>query len=162
MSETTPPKKPFLVGVISDTHGRLHPSVVKAFNGVDLIVHAGDIGGLEILNELRQVAPVNAVRGNMDRGEWASALPLAEIAEIGEVLLYVLHDIYRLDLEPAVAGFSAVICGHSHQPSSKRKDGVLYLNPGSATQPRYNSRASVAKLKIQGNSLEVQFVELKT
>src|SRR5262245_314669 len=105
-----------MIGVISDTHGLPRPEAVKALEGVETIIHAGDVGNLQILDRLREVAPVFAVRGNVDRGEWAQQLRLTEVVEVGNVLLYVLHDLNELDLDPAAAGFSAVISGHSHQP----------------------------------------------
>jgi putative phosphoesterase len=154
-------KDNFLVGVISDTHGVLPPAAVKAFEGTDLIIHAGDIGKADILKALRSIAPVVAVRGNMDYGEWAYELRETEVVEVGKVLLYVLHDVYGLDTEPSVAGFSAVISGHSHRPSVEHVDGVLFLNPGSAGQPGFRGPASVALLHVRGISLDAQFVELK-
>jgi putative phosphoesterase len=154
-------KDNFLVGVISDTHGVLPPAAVKAFEDTDLIIHAGDIGKADILKALRSIAPVVAVRGNMDYGEWAYELRETEVVDVGKVLLYVLHDVYGLDTEPSAAGFSAVISGHSHRPTVERVDGVLFLNPGSAGQPRFRRPASVALLHVRGISLDAQFVELK-
>jgi putative phosphoesterase len=154
-------KNSLIVGVISDTHGSLKPSVLQAFRQVDFIIHAGDIDHLEIIETLQNIAPVFAVRGNMDRGTWASKLPEAEVVEAGKNLIYVLHDLFRLDIEPISTGFSAVISGHSHRPSLENRKGVLFLNPGSATQPRHNFMPSVALLHIEGVSLNVQFVELK-
>ena len=154
-------KDDFLVGVISDTHGVLPPAAVKAFEGTDLIIHAGDIGKADILEALRSIAPVVAVRGNMDYGEWAYGLPETEVVEIGKVLLYVLHDVYGLDVEPSVAGFSAVISGHSHRPYVEDVGGVLFINPGSAGQSGFRRPASVALLHVRGISLDAQFVELE-
>jgi len=148
----------YLIGVISDTHGHLLPEGMKAFENADLIIHAGDIGKPEILHALRGVAPVCAVRGNMDSGGWARELPETEIVEIGKILLYVLHDAYDLDLDPAGAGFSAVITGHTHKPLIQRRDGVLFLNPGSAGP--FRSPATVALLRLRGNSLEAELVAL--
>jgi putative phosphoesterase len=135
--------------------------VVKAFKNVDLIVHAGDIGKLEIFETLHKIAPVVAVRGNMDGKEWAHSLPWTEVVKIGKVMFYVLHDIYTLDLDPAAAGFAAVISGHSHRPSTDQRDGVLFINPGSATEPRYHSPASVVLLQGRGTVLEAQFIDLE-
>ena len=149
----------YLVGVISDTHGFLRPEAVKALEGADLIVHAGDIGKPEILEALRVVAPVLAVRGNMDWGEWTRDLPKTEIVEIGEILLYVLHDANELDLEPATAGFRAVISGHTHRPSIDKRNGVLFLNPGTAGP--FRSPASVALLHLRASTLEAQLVPLE-
>jgi putative phosphoesterase len=148
------------IGVISDTHGLLRPQAVEALKGVSLIIHAGDIGAPEILENLHRIAPVQAVRGNTDRGEWARALPLTEVVDAGGVQLYVLHDLHTLDLEPEAAGFAAVIFGHSHRPLLERKNGVLYLNPGSAGPRRFTLPVSLAYLKVQGKSLQTEFVPL--
>lgn len=134
--------------------------MVKAFKNVDLIVHAGDIGKWEILETLQKIAPVVAVRGNMDGKEWTHSLPWTEVVKIGKVMFYVLHDIYTLDLDPAAAGFAAVISGHSHRSSTDRRDGVLFINPGSATEPRYNSPASVVLLQGRDTVLETRFIDL--
>lgn len=157
MSTEVSKKDGFLVGIISDTHGHLRPEVAEAFAGVDLIIHAGDIGNHEVLEELRAIAPVHAVRGNMDGG-WAHCLPATEVVEIGEVLIYVLHDTYLLDLDPAAAGFVAVINGHTHRAAIEKREGVLFLNPGSASP--YSSTGTVALLNIRGGSLEPQLVTL--
>ena len=148
----------YLVGVISDTHGYLPSQGMKVFENADLIIHAGDIGKPEILRALRGVAPVCAVRGNMDSGGWARGLPEKEIVEIGGVLLYVLHDGYDLDVDPAAAGLGAVITGHTHKPLIERRAGVLFLNPGSAGP--FKSPATVALLRVQGGSLEAEVVAL--
>jgi putative phosphoesterase len=147
----------FIVGVISDTHGYLRPEVAEAFAGVDLIIHAGDIGNHEVLDTLRAIAPVHAVRGNMDGG-WAHGLPATEVVEIGEVLIYVLHDAYHLNLDPAVAGFVVVINGHTHRAAVEKRKGVLFLNPGSASP--HSSSGTVALLRIQGTSITPKIVEL--
>lgn len=154
-------KNSLIVGVISDTHGFLKPSVLQAFKQVDFIIHAGDIGHLEIIETLQNIAPVFAVRGNMDCGTWASKFPEAEVVEVGKNLIYVLHDLFRLDIEPISVGFRAVISGHSHRPSVEIKRGVLFLNPGSAAQPRYGFMPSVALIHVEGMSLNVRFVELE-
>jgi len=161
MSDNLQNKSSFLVGVISDTHGLLRPQVAEAFRGTDLIVHAGDIDRPEVLEALREIAPVKAVRGNMDYNEWADALPAKDIIEIGEVFLYVLHDLYKLDLDPEAAGFHAVISGHTHQPLIEKKNGLLFLNPGSAGPPRRNSPVSLALLRINGTSLDARIVEIE-
>ena len=127
-------KKNFIVGVISDTHGVLPSSAIEAFESTDIIIHAGDIGKPDILDTLRSIAPVVAVRGNMDYGKWAYKLPETEVVEIGEALLYVLHDLHAFDIEPSVAGFSAVISGHTHRPYIEDVGGVLFIKPGSAGQ----------------------------
>lgn len=149
-----------LVGVISDTHGLLRPEAVAALRGARLIVHAGDIGGPSVLHELRRVAPVVAVRGNNDHGGWAREIPLTEVVQAGPARLYVLHDLSQLDLDPAAAGFAAVISGHSHQPSARVRDGVLYLNPGSAGPRRFNLPVAVARLRVGAAGLEPEIVQL--
>jgi len=160
MSDNSQNKSSFLVGVISDTHGLLRPEVAENFKGTDLILHAGDIDRPEVLAALRDIAPVKAVRGNMDHGEWANALPTKDVIEIGEVFLYILHDLYKLDLDPGAAGFHAVINGHTHQPLIEQKNGVLFLNPGSAGPPRRNYPVSLAILRINGRSLDARIVEI--
>ena len=158
MSIESKSKDVFAAGIISDTHGRLIRGVAKTFEGVDLIIHAGDIGNSAVLEDLRGIAPVHAVRGNMDGG-WAFGLPATQIVEIGEVLLYVLHDLNKMDLDPAAAGLSAVINGHTHKAAIAWRDGVLFLNPGSAGP--FSSSGTVALLHIKGISLEPQLVKLK-
>ncbi len=149
-----------IVGVISDTHGCLRPAAIKALKSADLIIHAGDVGKPNILEDLQAIAPVEAVRGNMDMDCWAHRLPETKLIEVGSVLLYVIHDVYKINIKPAKAGVGAVIHGHTHKPSSiEDHNGVLFLNPGSATHPRYNSPASVALLHVNGKSLVAQFVE---
>jgi putative phosphoesterase len=157
MSTEAQKKDGFLVGIISDTHGHLPPEVAEAFAGVDLIIHAGDIGNNEVLEALRSIAPVHAVRGNMDGG-WAHDLPVTEVVEVGEVLIYVLHDAYLLNLDPAAAGFVAVINGHTHRAAVEKRKGVLFLNPGSASP--HSSSGTVALLRIRGTSLVPEVVEL--
>jgi putative phosphoesterase len=150
-----------LIGVISDTHGLLRPEATTALAGAELIIHAGDIGNPQILEALAQIAPVHAVRGNTDRGDWAADLPHARVVEVGGVLLYVLHELFTLDLDPAAAGLAAVIFGHSHAPHLERKNGVLYLNPGSAGPRRFKLPVSLARLMVHPNSLHPELVELK-
>jgi uncharacterized protein len=147
-----------LIGVISDTHGLLRPQALMALEGSELIIHAGDVGTPEILDALRSLAPVVAVRGNVDH--WAADLPGTAVAEIGTVRLYVLHDVNALDLNPSAAGFSAVISGHSHQPSVERRDGVLYLNPGSAGPRRFKLPVTLTLLDVRENELDARLVEL--
>ncbi|MBW1606703.1 MAG: metallophosphoesterase family protein [Deltaproteobacteria bacterium] len=149
-----------VVGVISDTHGLLPTTAAKALKGVDLIIHAGDVGSSDVLKELQTIAPVVAVRGNMDRVKSLKKLPLTETVEIADVLLYVIHDIHRLDIAPSESGFDAVIHGHLHCPSVAENSGVLFLNPGSAAQPRRNFPASLALLHIRGNSIKTQIVDI--
>lgn len=152
--------KPFLAGVISDTHGLLRPRAVEFLEDADLIVHAGDVGSPEILEELTEIAPVFAVQGNMDSGAWALDLPDTEVVEAAGSLLYVLHDLHALDLDPAASGFSAVIYGHSHRFSVEKRDGVLYLNPGSAGPQRFGKPVTMALLRIENRSLDVQKIKL--
>ena len=150
-----------LIGVISDTHGLLRPQAVRALKGVELIIHAGDIGGPEILTALETIAPVAAVRGNTDRGQWARHLPQSRVVAVGQVHFYVLHELYALDLNPAAAGLAAVIFGHSHRPHQERQDSVLFLNPGSAGPRRFTLPVTLARIKLQGSSLHPELVELK-
>ncbi len=149
-----------LVGVISDTHGLVRPEALAALRGVALIVHAGDIGGPEVLTQLGAIAPVAAVRGNNDRGAWAAALPETDVVDVGGRLLYVLHDVKTLDLDPAAAGFHAVIAGHSHKPSVQERDGVLFLNPGSAGPRRFSLPIALARLRVGGARLDAEIVRL--
>ena len=149
-----------IIGLISDTHGLLRPEALRALEGSDLIIHAGDVGGPEILKELRGLAPVVAVKGNVDIGAWCADLPEAAVAEVGSSLIYVLHDLKALDLKPAAAGFSMVVSGHSHKPLLQRKDGVLYINPGSAGPRRFNLPVTVARVDLRQNPWRVDFVEL--
>jgi len=160
MSQNFQSKENVVVGVISDTHGILLPAAIKALKGVDLIVHAGDVGNTEVLDGLKSIAPVFAVRGNMDMIEGLRALPETEVIEVGDVLLYAIHDIRRLDIVPSKAGFDAVIFGHLHCPSVSEQKGVLFLNPGSAAQPRRNYPASLALLHINGSSIKSQIVKI--
>jgi len=150
-----------LVGLISDTHGLLRLEAVRALQGCDLIVHAGDIGAAEILEALRGVAPVTAVRGNVDKGSWARGLAKTAALEIGQVGVYVIHDIKELDLVPEAAGFKVVVSGHSHQPSIRERDGVLFVNPGSAGPRRFNLPVSLALMHVQGKSVEAKLVTLE-
>ncbi|HKC50178.1 MAG TPA: metallophosphoesterase family protein [Myxococcota bacterium] len=149
-----------LVGVVSDTHGLLRPEAVAALRGVDLIVHAGDVGAPEVLDGLRELAPVVAIRGNNDKGAWAERLRATEIVEAAGGLLYLLHDVGDLDLDPAAAGFHAVVSGHSHRPSVDRRGGVLFLNPGSIGPRRFTLPIAFALLRVDGTELEASIVEL--
>ena len=151
----------YKIGVISDTHGLVRKSVLKSLKGVDLIVHAGDVGEPKVLDTLQTVAKVHPVRGNVDVGKWTNNLPLTEVVEVGQVYLYVLHDLGSLELDPAAAGFNAVISGHSHIPKIEKRDDILYLNPGSAGPKRFDYPISIAFLYIKGTSIEAEIVELK-
>jgi putative phosphoesterase len=148
------------IGVISDTHGLLRPEARAALGGSQLIIHAGDVGKPEVLAGLREIAPVVAVRGNNDEGDWAHALPDDEVVEIEGVRVYVLHDLARLDLDPAAADFKAVIAGHSHHPRIEERGGVLYLNPGSAGPRRFKLPVAVARLRIDAGEVDAEVVEL--
>lgn len=148
------------IGVISDTHGLLRPEALVALKGSDLIIHAGDVGKPDILDALRTIAPTIAVRGNIDLTPPCSLLPPTEIIEAGPFLIYILHNLHDLDLDPAAAGFHAVISGHSHQQLQEERKGVLYLNPGSAGPRRFRLPVSIALLRIEGMFLRPEFVDL--
>ncbi|CAB1063281.1 hypothetical protein D1BOALGB6SA_8064 [Olavius sp. associated proteobacterium Delta 1] len=154
-------KNSYLVGIISDTHGRLPHSVAAAFAGVDLIIHAGDIGNQDILIALEKIAPTIAVRGNMDMGQWAHQLPTDETIKIGQTFLHVVHDGYRFELKSNEDDPKVVISGHTHRPLREENQGVLYINPGSAGYPKYGQPATVALLQIKGQTLETRFIEMK-
>ena len=161
MSKKFQSKTNYLIGVISDTHGHLPHSVAETFKGVDLIIHAGDIGELDVIKALEEIAPTIAVRGNMDFGRWAQQLPAVETIEVNQTLVHVLHDVYRYRLKPNTAAPNVVISGHTHRPLQEENQGVLYINPGSAGYPKYGQSATVALLQIKGQSLQAQFVELE-
>jgi putative phosphoesterase len=148
------------IGLISDTHGLLRPEAVSFLRGCDHIVHAGDIGHAEILAQLSALAPVTAVRGNNDNGPWAERLAQTEFVRIGEIFVYALHDIAQLDIEPGGAGVHVVVSGHSHKPSVQHRDGVLYVNPGSAGPRRFSLPISVAELVVEGSAVSARLVEL--
>ena len=150
----------YIIGIISDTHGLLRLEALNALRGVEQIIHAGDVGKPEILDELRVIAPVVAVRGNVDKGEWASRLSMTEVVETGEALFYVIHDLATLDLDPKAAQMDAVIYGHTHQPSIESKNGVLYLNPGSAGPRRFDLPVSMAFLRVTGKQIEAELMKL--
>lgn len=154
-------KVPLKIGVISDTHGLLRPEIPKVFDGVDLIVHAGDIGRALVLDALGELAPVVAVKGNMDRGEWARSLRETQVVEVQSAFLYVIHEIGKMDLDPSAARFAAVIHGHSHMPVAVEKDGVLYLNPGSAGPRRFRLPVSVAILNVSGISISWRMITIE-
>jgi putative phosphoesterase len=148
------------VGVISDTHGLLRPSALAALRGCDPIIHAGDVGDPSILVALEGIAPVLAVRGNIDKGDLARLLPPTQTIEIDGCLIHVLHDIAELDFDLAAAGFHAVIFGHSHRPSIETKDGVLHLNPGSAGPRRFDLPVTVARLTLVEGRPEARIVDI--
>jgi putative phosphoesterase len=149
-----------LLGVISDTHGLMRPEALAALRGVDRIVHAGDVGAAEILESLQAVAPVTAIRGNVDRGDLARSLPATAVLEFGGARIYVLHDLGDLDFEPGSAGIDVVISGHTHAPLSQRRGTVLYLNPGSAGPRRFHLPVAVAKVTLGEGDPRAEIVEL--
>ncbi len=149
-----------MVGLISDTHGLLRPEAVAALEGCELIIHAGDVGSPEILERLDAIAPVKAVRGNIDKGAWARSLPPTAVVEAGPARIYVLHDIHDLDLDPAAAGFHIVVTGHSHRQGQSERAGVLYINPGSAGPRRFKLPVTVARLDLTKRPWAVKFLEL--
>jgi uncharacterized protein len=149
------------IGVISDTHGVLRTEAAEILKGSAMILHAGDIGRIEVLDALAEIAPVEAVRGNVDYGMWANALPERRLIEIGGASIYLLHDLAGLDLDPAAAGLGCVIFGHSHRPSLEKKEGVLYLNPGSAGPRRRKLPVSLATLRVENGAIDVRFFELE-
>lgn len=148
------------VGVISDTHGLLRAAALEALAGVDLILHAGDVGRAEILQQLRDVAPTVAVRGNVDTSPWGRTLPETEVVDVEGRLIYMLHDRAALDLDPRAAGFAAVVFGHSHRPEATEANGVLFLNPGSAGPRRFSLPITLARLTITPTSLVHEFIDL--
>ena len=149
-----------MIGVISDTHGVVRPEVLEIFKGVDLIIHAGDIGGRAVLEALETIAPVMAVRGNNDRESWSDHIPHNQVIEHGSSRIYVLHELAHLDRDPAAAECSVVIYGHSHRPLIETKKGVLYLNPGSAGPRRFSLPIALAKLHITQTGLVPEIIEL--
>jgi putative phosphoesterase len=149
-----------IVGLISDTHGSLRPEAVAALAGVELILHAGDVGAPEVLDGLGRIAPVRAVRGNNDRAPWAARLPLTDVIEVGGASIYLLHDLHQLDLDPAAAGMAAVVTGHSHVPLIKSDGSVVYVNPGSAGPRRFRLPITVGKLHVEGGRVEAEIIEI--
>lgn len=151
-------KRGGFVGLISDTHGLLRPEAFRALRGAELILHAGDIGRPEVLEELGRLAPVLAVRGNNDRGGWARAIPERRALEVGGVSVYMLHDVKELGAAPE--GHRVVVSGHSHRPSAVEREGVWYVNPGSAGPRRFKLPVTVARLRVRGGRVDVKIVEL--
>ena len=152
--------KPVFVGVISDTHGLLRPKALEALHGSQHIIHAGDVGSAEILEKLASVAPVAAIRGNVDKEAWARKLPETEVVEIADTSIYVLHDLAKLDLKPESAGFAVVIYGHSHIPKQETHQGVLYFNPGSAGPRRFKLPVTIGKLTISEGKVRGEIIPL--
>lgn len=151
---------PTIIGVISDTHGLIRPEIEKKLAGCDRILHAGDIGDEKVLQRLEHIAPVVAVRGNMDHGSWSNGLPVKEMVEIAGIFFYLLHDLYQLDLDPLAAGIHVVVSGHTHQPKLFQKAGVFYLNPGSAGHRRSNYPVSMAKIGIENGNVNPRIIEI--
>jgi uncharacterized protein len=148
------------IGVISDTHGLLRQEAREALQGSDYIIHAGDIGDPDILKKLAAIAPVTAVRGNVDRERWARKVPETEVLEVNGASIYVLHDLKTLDLKPAAAGFAVVVSGHTHHPKQEAKQGVLYFNPGSAGPKRFRLPITVGRLIVHEGSVHAQIVRI--
>lgn len=153
-------RNPKTIGLISDTHGLLRPQALRALEGSDLIIHAGDVGDPEILKTLKTLAPVFAVRGNVDTEPWAMAIPETEVIEMDRATIYVLHDVHALDLDPAAAGFQIIVSGHSHKPARTERDGVLFLNPGSAGPRRFDLPVTIARLDMSHKPWRVDFIDL--
>ncbi len=152
--------KKSLIGVISDTHGLIRPESLRALRGAELIIHAGDIGKPDVIETLKSIAPVVAIRGNNDREKWARKFPETAVVEVGKVRIYVIHNIKEIKIDPSAAGFQVVISGHSHRPSVLSRGGVLFLNPGSAGPRRFKLPVAVARLSIKGESVSARIVEL--
>ena len=150
-----------MVGLISDTHGLLRSQALDALRGADLIIHAGDIGKAEVLDALKRIAPIAAIRGNNDRGGWAKGLPDTRLVKVGDAKLYLIHNVNELDFIPAARGFNVVISGHSHKPSVTTRDGVLFVNPGSAGPRRFKLPVAVGKLLIAAGNVSAEIIELE-
>jgi hypothetical protein len=149
------------IGVISDTHGLLRPEALAALRGSAHIIHAGDVGSPEILEKLSAIAPVTAVRGNVDKSAWSRELPETQVLELGGISIYVLHDLAQLDLKPKAAGFAAVVSGHSHVPKQEMRDGVLFFNPGSAGPRRFKLPVSVGRLILEDGRVRGELSQLE-
>jgi putative phosphoesterase len=149
-----------IVGVISDTHGLLRPEVLQVFSGVSLILHAGDIGSSNVLDGLRTLAPVVAVRGNNDRDAWAKRIPQVEVVRAGAISIYMLHDVEDMKLNPPPEKVHVVVSGHSHRPHVEQREGILFLNPGSAGPRRFKLPISLARLIIRSSNIHAELIEL--
>lgn len=149
-----------MIGLISDTHGLLRPNALAALQGSDLIIHAGDVGESTILEQLGTIAPVVAVRGNIDTAPWAARLQMTAVVEAGPAIIYVLHNIHDLDFDPAIAQFNIVVSGHSHKPARNVQSGVMYVNPGSAGPRRFRLPVTVARLNLGRAPWRVDFIDL--
>ncbi len=155
-----PERGDWTIGVISDTHGLLRPEALAALQGSDYIIHAGDVGDPDILVQLAAIAPVTAVRGNVDREKWARELPETNVLEVGSIAIYVLHDVGRFDLVSRAAKFATVVFGHSHRPSQEMRDGVLFFNPGAAGPRRFTLPVTVGRLRISGSLVFAEIIPL--
>jgi putative phosphoesterase len=149
-----------LIGIISDTHGLLRPQAVELLRGADLIVHGGDIGSPEVVEQLSEIAPLVVIRGNIDKKEWAEQFPPTQTVEFAGKRIFVLHNLKELDFDPALAGYDVVISGHSHKPLIREQDGVLYVNPGSAGPRRFKLPISVAKLELGSEGTQAHICEI--
>jgi putative phosphoesterase len=149
-----------ILGIISDTHGLLRPAALLAMRGANIIMHAGDIGDPQILPQLKKLAPVVAIRGNIDTAEWAKDLPVTATANAGKTKIFVLHDVHALEMQPATAGFSIVVSGHSHNPAERIHKGVLYINPGSAGPRRFKLPSTVARIDLSCSPWKVEFIDV--
>jgi len=148
------------IGILSDTHGLLRPEVVSAISDCDIIIHAGDVGDPGVLEKLAELAPVHAVKGNMDKGTWADTLPLTEVVEVHGRLIYILHAIEHIDIDPAAAKFEMVVHGHSHRADLKKKGMVFYLNPGSAGPRRFTLPVTIAKVIVNSDGLIPEIIRI--
>ena len=148
-------------GLLSDTHGLLRPEALEALRGVEHLVHAGDVGTPEVLDTLRARFPLTVVRGNVDRGAWAEALPLTDTVELAGTLVHVLHDVTELDLDPTAAGIQVVVSGHTHRPGIRRQRGVLYVNPGSCGPRRFDLPVTVALLHVSAAGVDAELLPLR-
>jgi putative phosphoesterase len=148
------------IGVISDTHGRLRPGALSVLENSDYLIHAGDIGDPEILDTLETIAPVTAIRGNVDRENWAQKIPTTNVLEVGGISIYILHDLAELDLKPEAAGFAVVVYGHTHKSKQETKNGVLYFNPGSAGPRRFTLPVTAGRLIVEGGSVRGEILHI--
>ncbi|MCL4560999.1 MAG: metallophosphatase family protein [Chloroflexi bacterium] len=148
------------IGIIADTHGLMRAEALQALAGVDHIIHAGDVGKPVVLEELRRIAPLTVVRGNVDRGDWANALPATATLQVGETWIYVLHDLNTMELDPSEARFQVVVSGHTHRPQIEKREGILWVNPGSAGPRRFALPVTLAKLSVSAEGLEAELIAL--
>jgi uncharacterized protein len=149
-----------VIGLISDTHGLIRPEALEALKGVELIIHAGDIGKREIIDALQDIAPVLAIKGNNDIGEWAHRFPETKLVKSGNTRLFVIHNVNELECDPVTHGYQVVVSGHSHKPSVSTRDGVFFVNPGSAGPRRFKLPVAVGKLFIENNQVSAEIIEL--